>query len=136
LISIAIEHEFEKEDPFSYDVSIPEGDYEEYAFLEPAAKIIAYLKTHGGMSLETMVNMRDDIGVPDRDTFLLAFKESMDKGILESYKPRQTQLSTIKYDDTYLFFRVKGTDRKSKDKIRKKATKYEQFIKLKKELKL
>ncbi len=133
LLAIALDHEFERDEPFSYDVGFPEEDYEEYTFVEQAGKILNYLRVSGGMALEMLVTLRAEIGVPDKEEFLLGFREAWEKGLIEPYTPKSFPNSKLQYDENSKFFRVKGIDRKTNDKTRKKATKFDMYQKLKKQ---
>lgn len=136
LVAVAIDHEFERSDPFEYDQDTLELDeFVEGAFIEDASKILSYMKKFSGLSLTMMCALRHDMGIPDKTTFLYAFRECRLKGFLESYHPAQSGLSKFKFDDNYEFYRIKGSGKKAAKKVRRKATKYELFQKLKKEFK-
>lgn len=79
--------------PFHYDIELPEsGEYEEYAFVDEAGKIISFLKKiREGMSLDILVLNRFEMDITDKKIFLAAFKEALDKGyIVEYVKVRRT----------------------------------------------
>jgi hypothetical protein len=80
LIAIAIDNEFQKENPFEFDTTLPEaGTYEEYAFANEAGMIIRFLqKMKHGAELPILLLLRNEIGVPDKTIFLAAFKEALD----------------------------------------------------------
>lgn len=132
LVAIAIEHEFERENPFSYDVSDPADKYLEHAFSNEANKIVLYMRLCFGMSLENMCLVRHDIGIPDKKVFLLAFRECVRARLLEPYTPKQSIMSKFKYEDDYTFWRVKGSGKVVAKKVRKEANQFETYHKLKK----
>ena len=135
-MAIAIDHELDKgKNAFNYDLSAPEDEFIPEAFLEEAGLIINYMKKSSGMPLDMMLTMRHDMGISDKKVFLLAFRECVTVGMLEAYKPRQPEYIKIKYDEDFVFYRVKGADKPAAKKARRKATKYELFQKLKKEFK-
>lgn len=135
LIGIAIANELEKDKPFEYDVSPPEGEYIELAFVEEASKIMNYMSRSSGMSLELMCMVRHDMGLPDKKLFMLAFRECLLRGLIESYTPKKSRLSKFEYSDDYVFYRTKGASTKKQKEVRKKASEYETFQKLKRKFK-
>ena len=135
LIAMAIEHELERENPFEYDVTVPSDKYVEHAYASDAGKILTYLKRSSGMSLENLCIMRHDIGIPDKKTLLLAFRECLLSRQIESYKPKKQLNSKFDYNEDDVFYRIKGAGTFKKKVERKKATRYDMFQKLKKEFK-
>lgn len=135
LVAIAIEHEFERPNAFEYDCSLPDDNYVEYAYVDEAGKILKYMSNSPSMSLDLMCLVRHDMGIPDRDTFLLAFRECVEKGFLESCKPPSSSWSLFKYDETQVFYRLKDANTMKFKKARRQSTKYEIYQKLKKEFK-
>lgn len=135
LVAIAIEHEMQLENPFDYDCTLPDEEYINLAFVQDAAKILDYMKTTSGMSLDMFCLMRHDIGIPDKKTFLLAFRECVVNGFLETYKPKQHANTKFKYPDSYVFYRIKGANKPENKKIRRDATQFETYQKLKKKFK-
>lgn len=135
LVAIAIEHEFERDKPFDYSVDLPQDEYVDMAFADEAGKILDYMKMSGGMPLEMMVLNRHDIGIPDKERYLLAFRECLLKGFLVPYKPRQAEYSPFKYDEETVFYQVKDARKAVMKKIRREAKDYETFKKLEKKFK-
>lgn len=133
LIAMAIENELLKDKPFKYDVSNPDDEYIEHAYIEEAIRIIAYMKKSAGLSLENICLLRHDIGIPDKETLLLAFRECVLSGQLVAYKPKQGAYISFKYPDHVEFYRIKGIEKFAAKKLRKKATDYQRYQKLKKE---
>jgi hypothetical protein len=86
LIATAIDRELLRNEPFKFDLTIPSVDesYVEYAYIEEAGKILNLLRKHKtGLTLYFLVLCRHDIGVPEKETFMLAFRECIDKGFVE-----------------------------------------------------
>lgn len=135
LISIALEHELERENPFEYEREVPDDEFVPMAYIEEAGKILNYMKKVSGMSLDMMCLFRHDMGVPDKKVFLLAFRECVIMKQLEPYKPKVSPHATFKYDETYEQYRVKGAGTLAGKKVRKKASEYEIFQRLKKRYK-
>lgn len=135
LVAIAIEHELERDRPFSYDTSQPPGEYKAGLYLEEAIKIAAYLTQTSGMSLTMLTLNRHDIGIPDREKFMFGFIECLLSGKIESYNPKQSLLSKFKYDDDYMFYRIAGSGRKAAKKVSRQARDYEKYQQLKRKFK-
>jgi hypothetical protein len=100
LITIALENELNKEKPFTYDLTIPTDEFVEYAYIDEAGKIITFLmKYKKGLSLQFLALNRNEMGIPDIQTFLYAFRECLVKGfIIEITKvTRNTRIPYIAY---------------------------------------
>jgi len=130
LISIALDHELDRKNPFEFDEE--DEEFIEGVYSDEAAKILKFMSNISGMTKNTLVTLRHDIGIPDRTAFLGAFRECYLKGFIEAYTPAQSGVAKFKFDINYEFWRLKGTGRKANKKIRKKATEYEMLQKLKK----
>ncbi len=130
MIAIAFEHEMMREKPFELDLSFPDDEYIEYAYVQEAGKILDFIMSlNSGMGLDHLYLCRREIGVPDRDTFLLAFRELVKKKLIEPYKPAKN-FAAQPYPDDYRFWRA-ATEKPLKA-IKKKATEYETYQILKK----
>ena len=133
LVSIALDHEFDREKPFTLETDPPNGEWVEGSHIEYASRLVQYLRKHSGMSLEMMMLCRHDAGILDKETFMLAFREALLSEMIEGYTPRQSRGSSTKYDEDFLFYRVKGSSTKAAKKLRREANKFEEYQKLKKE---
>lgn len=134
LIAIAIDNEcLKKENAFNVDLTLPEsGENVEYAYAEQAGKILNYVRNLPfGTSLDMLYIVRHDIGISNKDVLLSAFKECLDKNMLEVYTPPRNMRT--KRDDT-TYYRLTGSDKSDKKakSIRKKASQYETYQKYKK----
>lgn len=133
LLSIALDKEIEKDVPFQFDMSLPRDEYVEYAYADEAGKILNFMRSQStGMGLDLLLLLRYDIGIPDKGVFLAAFRECFEKKMLEAYRPHAPKYAP-KPDENYFHYRIPGTSTKERKKVRKKASKYETYIKLKKE---
>lgn len=131
LIAIALEHELEREKPFEYDVTLPSDEYVEFAYADEAGKIMNYLRGDlQGMGLDMLCLCRHDIGIPDKNTFLLAFRELVKKDMLEAYKPKKKLLSYTEHPEDYVMYRLKGENAPERKKKRREATEFERFKRL------
>lgn len=132
LISIAIEKEFRREDPFDFTLDVPTEEYVEFAFATEAEKILNYLKINYGQSLTMLMILRHDIGIEDPHLFHLAFRECLLTKQIESYVPKRGLNSTFIPNEDYVFYRLKGSNSLEQQKIRKEAFEYQRYLKNKK----
>jgi hypothetical protein len=127
LVAIAVDNELQKEKPFEFDLNVPDEKYVDMAYADEAGKILQFLKAYGGMGVDMLMLVREDIGITDKRIFLLAFRELAQKGLIESYVPKT---KGPKFDRAY--WRAVDFSKQVK-KPKRKATKYELYQKLKKE---
>lgn len=125
LISFAVHNEFERENPFEFDVSIPPlADIIDYAYADEAGKILTFMKTlRNGAGLDILTLLRFQIGVPDKETFLLAFADCLQRGHIEAFDPPYKR-GYVPVKD-YKMYRVAGSTAKEVKKAAKKAKKKE-----------
>ncbi len=135
LIAIAIEHEFEREKPFEYDMRLPKEEMIEMSYPDEGYRIIEYMKKFSGISQDLMVILRHDMGISDRATFLLALRDCIDKKFLVEYTPKYNAKSPFKPRLNAKFWRVPGTEKAAAKKIRKRASEYDRFKRLEKKYK-
>lgn len=129
LLMYAVERELVTERPFNFDYSLPTEEYIEYAYAEEAGKIITFMSTlRDGMGLDLLVMLRHDIGIPEKETFLLAFRECIEKEMVESFKPVNKE-GRVPHADNYLHYKVK---KNKGSKLDKEAKEYAKYQKLKK----
>lgn len=125
LTSMALDNEFELQNSFHYpiDYELEEIPFVQDAYAAEAAKILEALKKiKSGLALDQLVLCRRDIGIASKRDFLLAFRELVKSGLIESYYPEN---SAFRYDLTYRYWRVKPDDTKVLKKAAKKTAKYE-----------
>lgn len=131
LLSFSVDNEMLKEIPFEFRCDLPEGEFVEYAYADEATKILDYVRTlRKGAALDIMLMLRFDIGIPDKDIFLAAFKECLEKGMIESFVPKP-KYGQIFYGDDYLYYRLAGQPTTRSRKM--KTNRHAQYLKLKKE---
>ena len=132
LIAVAIDHELEMERPFKFEVDLPVEEYLEYAYAEEAGKIITHMNTMTlGAGLDILVLLRFDIGIPDKDIFLKAFKECLDKDMIESF-PAPVRDDRPPPAEGYLYYCIKGHTPKDKKKLSRNAKQFGKYHSLKK----
>lgn len=132
LVSIAVDNEMQREKPFYFNYTIPTEQYIEFAYANEAGKILNYMNTfRNGVGLDVLLLLRYDMDIHDKETFLLAFRELIEKKMVDTYKPANK--THMVYADDYYHYRVAGTSHIGKRKARKKASKYARYVRLKKE---
>lgn len=127
LISFAIDNELGEEDAFDIGAEIPTYDYEEFEYAKEAGMIMTYirrLKKPNG--LDILLVLRHDIGIPDKHIFLSAFRECLDKNLIEEVDRPSVG---IKADD-YKFYQATGAMTFKKTNRQSKG--YDLYLKLKK----
>jgi len=125
LICIAIDNELMKEEPFKLDTEIPDVEHVEFAFADQAGKIIEYMKTlRSPIGLDMLLLLRHDIGIPERETFLLAFKECLTVRLIEPKEHKNDR-----YRPDYVMYGLKKED--VVKKVRKQASEYDRYLRLK-----
>ncbi len=88
LIAIAVDNELDAPVPFNYPCQLPITTYIEHAYVEEAQKIVNYLNTMpNGMGREMLMLARRDIGIPNRDTLMAAYRELLQCGVIEEVNP-------------------------------------------------
>lgn len=133
LIAIAVDNELQRDKPFYLNLELPENDYIEFAFAEEAGKILTFMKTRTHtVGLDMLLIMRSDIGVPDKEIFLSAFRDLLDRGLIKAVPPPPSDF-TVQPDENYKHYVVKGKKALTRKAMRRKGNRYEEYQKLKKE---
>lgn len=134
LIAIAIDNELNNDESFKFDTSFPGDEYVPYTYADEAGKLLKFMKTlRFGAGLDVLVLLRYDIGIPNKQVFLAAFRECLELNMIESFKRPKGKRNIKIYDPDYLYYRVKsekGYETRIKRKHRVKE--YDQYQKLKK----
>ena len=132
LISYALDTYIDMGGNFEFDFSFPDEEYVEYAYADQAGKIVTYMgKLRLGMGLDSLLLCRYDIGIPDKKIFLLAFKECLEKKVVEAFPPPDNGFNKRPYKPDYFYYRLTGyTTGRSK---KMKAKKYQTYLRLKKQ---
>jgi len=132
LISYAIEKELEREDAFEYVTELPEsGMYDELTFADEGGKIFNWMMINRPTSLDIMCLLREDIGIPNKDTLLAAIREMLDADVIETIPPIPTKYIK-EFPEGFLHYALKGEAQETAKKKRNKVNEYEKYLKLKK----
>jgi len=132
LVTNVIENEIDMGGKFDYKIEMPQCEYVEYAYADEAGKILEFMaKLRKGLPLDTLVMCRHDIGVECRETFLLAFRECVEKELIQAYPAPRTR-SGVKFAEDYMFYRLKERCPREIKKVRKRSSQYETYLRLQK----
>jgi len=92
LIAIAIDNEVsESVSPFNYPCLMPTSPYVEYAYADEAGKLLRFIQLYEEkpMTIEQLMLCRRDAGIPSREVFMLAYRELLEKNMIEEFSPRK-----------------------------------------------
>jgi hypothetical protein len=131
LISFAIDNEMDAKIPFNYPCLEPTNEFIEGAYQAEALKISDYLKNfEGGADIETIMMHRRDIGIPDKNTLMLAVREMLKTGIFEYADPPYRQ--HYQYPPGHKFLRIIEID--GAQLVRRKKRLVQQMARLESEI--
>lgn len=110
LFCIAVDNELDAPVPFNFPCLLPSNTYIEMAYAEEAQKIARYLtKFLNGTGRDQLMLCRRDIGIPNKTTFMLAYRELLEVGVIEEVAvPKKVK---FKYPAGYKYARLKHVDR-------------------------
>lgn len=134
IIAIAIDNELAREKPFELDTKMPTDDFVEHAYIDQAGALLDFMKGREGFSIDQLLILRNDIGIPDKSVLLLALRECLAKEFVEEFKPTRHRFGTPS-EDRATYYRLKTEAPIEKKRVRKKATRFERYQKLKAEFK-
>lgn len=134
LVAFAIDNELCSERPFKFDTELSTEEIVEYAYADEAGKILNFVKTlRIGAGLDILLLLRFEMGVPNKSVFLAAFKECLDKGMLEAFVPPVPRGRNVPpVPEGYFYYRI--SNQPTAKQIKNKASRYDKYLKLKKEL--
>lgn len=92
LIAIAIDNEIsESVSAFNYPCLMPSSPFVEYAYAEEAGKLLQFIKQYEEkpMTIEQLMLCRRDAGIPSREVLMLAYRELLEKKMVEEFMPRK-----------------------------------------------
>lgn len=131
VIAIAIDNELGKDKPFEFDLTLPEEDTcEDLIYADEGGKLLDYMAKIRGAGLDTLILLRHDIGIPDKDTFLATFKECLGNDMIESSLP-PLKKGLIQHAEGYLYYHLKGHKSGRSNKMAK--NRYKEYLRLHKE---
>ena len=104
LMVYAADNELDCEIPFNYQYPMPTTDFVNRAYVHEAGKIFDYLKKFPkGTGVDTLLLCRRDIGVLNKETFMLAYRELLDSELVEEFYPQETK---FRYGKDYKYVKI------------------------------
>lgn len=113
LIAIALDNELDSPVPFTYVCALPASVFIPMAYVEEASKIATFLmKFPTGVGRDQLVLFRRDMGIPNKETFMLAYRELLENGVIEEVNPPKK----VKFDypKGYKYTRLANQESKRK----------------------
>ena len=105
LVAIAVDNELDVQNAFNYPCAMPTSPFVEFAFADEAGKLLNFMaKFPTGVSTDTLLLCRRDIGIESRAEVMLAYRELLEKGLIEEFRPTKTRFA---YHKDYRRVRVK-----------------------------
>ena len=133
LVAFAVDNELQKTNPFGFDINLPIDESLDFAYADEGGLILDFIKTlRIGAGLDVLVLLRYKIGVPNKNIFLAAFKELLSNEVIEAFPPPPRTNMPLNLPG-YKYYRAKRIRTPKKNK--NKSSRYEQYVKLKKEFK-
>lgn len=130
LVQVAIDNELDAPAPFSFLCEMPTQTFIENAYIDEAQKLAKYLiKFPSGTGRDQLMLMRRDIGIPNKETFMLAYRELLEANVIEEVGVPKS--SKFKYPMGYKYARLKHVDRSALVSRKRRI-----FEKMRKELEL
>ena len=119
LFCIAVDNELDAPVPFNFPCVLPSNTYIEMAYAEEAQLIAKYLvKFINGCGRDQLMLCRRDIGILNKTTFMLAFRELLEVGVIEEIPvPKKVK---FKYPAGYKYVRLKHIDKSALLKRKKR----------------
>lgn len=119
LIAIAIDNELDAPVPFNYPCLLPSNIFIEGAYVAECQRIARYLiQFPSGTGRETLMLHRRDMEIPDRDTFMLAYRELLKAGVIEEVAvPKKSKFD---YPVGYRYTKLVNIDKSEIVKHKKK----------------
>jgi len=120
LVCYAIDNELDAPSPFSYLCQYPLNEYMQYAYAKEATLIAQWLaKCPSGMPRDQLMLCRRDMGIVDKENFMLAYRELLEsKMVGEIDPPKKNKFK--KYPDGYKYIMLRKPEDDSKNARMKK----------------
>lgn len=131
LMQIAFDNEISQPTPFNFPVTLPVSDYIEGAYVNEAGKILRFLDHfREGTGRDMLMLCRREIGIPDPETFRLAYRELLNTGMVMEIDPKKGD----KWPSGYKLAVLQGEEMKRKALARAKRAEIERLEREAKEL--
>lgn len=85
LLHMAFDNELDQDNPFHYPCTLPTIDYIQGAYVNEGSKIFKFLIENfkNGTGRDMLMLCRRSIGIPDRETFMLGYRELLEQGMIK-----------------------------------------------------
>lgn len=124
LIAQAVDNELDAPYPFNYPCDEPSVEYDEIPYMNEAQKIFTFLQKYPrGMDRETLMLCRREIGIENRELFMLGLRRLLKTQLVEEFFPRKT---VFRYPVEYRRIRPVKDDPRDLKKKRYGQTKEEE----------
>jgi len=118
LIAIAVDNELDCVPPFNYPITKPASEYVEFAYADEASKLLEFIeRCPQGVGVDTLLLVRRDLGIENREITMLAYRELLEQGLVEVFRPLKTSFN---YGRDYRRVRAVGVDPNKLSRIRYK----------------
>lgn len=106
LIAIALDNEMTHGQPaLDYPLDKPTSPYIEQAYADEAGKILKFIEASSTpLSLDMLMLCRRDIGIMQKDVFMLGIRELFEVGLIEEFRPKHTAFKN--FDENYKVIRA------------------------------
>lgn len=120
LIAFAVDNELDAPNPFCYLTELPDNIYIEGAYMDQAQKILRFLQKFPiGVGRDMLMLCRRDMGVGNKQNFLLGLRELYETNmIVDSKPPKSAKFKS--YAPDYKYINLVSLDRDALIKRKKK----------------
>lgn len=110
LIQIATDNELSAPAPFNFECPMPQNVFVELAYIQEAQLIAKYMvKFPSGTGRDQLMLCRRDIGIENKQTFMLAYRELLKANVIEEIPvPKKAKFN---YPVGYRYVRLVAVDR-------------------------
>ncbi len=107
LICYAIDNELEASIPFNYPCKLPESVYIRGTYSDEAMRVTDLMRKFTQGAGKDMIMMhRRAMGIPNRETLMLALREMLESGVVEeTVPPAKAKFKGYSHDYKYIRFR-------------------------------
>lgn len=129
LLSMLIDNELEKEDPFHYDMTLPE-ETEDGVHAETGGIFLNYMTGNPrGMSLDRLLTYRHEMGIESKEALLYVISHCLKTKLIEQVEPPERRGGLL-WPDGHCYYRRAGIKSGRSNKM--KAKDFNTYLRLKK----
>ena len=109
LLVIAVDNEIEKLNSFKLNLTMPTSEFHANEYADEGVKIYEFLKKFPtGTGVDSLWLFRREIGIKDKELFMLGFRELLNSGMVEEFYPQDAR---FRYAKDYRYVRIVGMKR-------------------------